>query len=248
MKTHTRIALLLAAALPVAPLLASSQSDRTIEDAAQSSYNLHTVLQDKVAVHANDGAVTLSGMVPDKDDRALAADTVGSIPGVVSVDNQVTVSPEVAEHSDAWIALKIHGLLLVKANVSATSTTVVVKDGAVTLTGNVQSLAQKELTEAYVKDVDNVKSVDNRLVVEAPGSGDTSVGEAMDDASITAQVKYALLSHGSTSAVDTRVVTDNAIVRITGVADSDAEKDLVSKLAQDTRGVKSVVNDMTVKS
>jgi osmotically-inducible protein OsmY len=36
-------------------------------------------------------------------------------------------------------------------------------------------------------------------------------------------------------------------VRISGVASSDAEKSLVTKLAQDTRGVKSVVNDMTVK-
>jgi osmotically-inducible protein OsmY len=37
------------------------------------------------------------------------------------------------------------------------------------------------------------------------------------------------------------------VVNISGVADSDAQKALVTKLAQDTRGVKSVVNDMTVK-
>jgi osmotically-inducible protein OsmY len=35
---------------------------------------------------------------------------------------------------------------------------------------------------------------------------------------------------------------------ITGVASNDAEKSLVSKLAQDVRGTKSVTNDMTVKS
>ncbi len=247
MKTQIRIALLLAATLPVA-LFASSSTDRKIEDAAKSSYNYRTVLENCVSVKVTDGVVTLTGTVRDKDDRALAEDTVDNLPGVVSVDNQIAVKSQVAEHSDAWIALKIRSELLVKANVSATSTKVDVRDGVVTLTGTVQNLAQKDLTEAYAKDIDNVKAVRNQLVVEVPAPGDSTIGEDMDDASITSQVKYALLSHRSTSALSTKVITENAVVSITGVAGSDAEKALVTKLAQDTRGVKSVVNDMTVKA
>jgi hyperosmotically inducible periplasmic protein len=247
MKTHTRIAFLLAATLPVA-LFASSATDRKIEDAAKASYNYRTVLQNEVTIKATDGVVTLTGTVQDRDDRALAEDTVENLPGVLSVVNQIEVKSDIPEHSDAWIALKVRGELLVKANVSATSTTVDVKDGVVTLTGTVQNRAQKDLTEAYAKDIENVKAVRNELVVKAPAPGETTMGEDMDDASITSQVKYALLSHRSTSALTTKVITDNAVVSITGVADSDAEKALVTKLAQDTRGVKSVVNDMTVKS
>lgn len=238
---------MLAATLPVA-LFASSSSDSKIEDAAKASYNYRTVLEGHVNVKANDGVVTLTGTVQDRDDKALAADTVENLPGVVSVDNQIEVKSEIPEHSDAWIALKIRSELLVKANVSAASTKVNVKDGIVTLTGTAENLAQKDLTEAYAKDIDNVKSVRNELVVEAPAAGSSTVGEAIDDASITSQVKFALLSHRSTSALSTKVTTDNAVVSITGVAGSDAEKSLVTKLAQDTRGVKSVVNDMTVKA
>ena len=232
--------------MPVA-LFASSSTDRKIEDAAKASYNYRTVLADQVTVKSNDGVMTLTGTVQDKDDRALAEDTVENLPGVVSVDNQVVVKADYPEHSDEWIALKIRGELLVKANVSATSTKVAVRDGVVTLTGTVQNRAQKDLTEAYAKDIDNVKAVRNELVVVTPEPGSTTIGEDMDDASITSQVKYALLSHRSTSALSTKVVTENAVVNISGVADSDAEKSLVTKLAQDTRGVKSVVNDMTVK-
>jgi hyperosmotically inducible protein len=246
MNTRLRIAFLLAATMPVA-LFASSSTDRKIEDAAKASYNYRTVLADQVTVKSNDGVVTLTGTVQDKDDRALAEDTVENLPGVVSVDNQVVVKADYPEHSDEWIALKIRGELLVKANVSATSTKVAVRDGVVTLTGTVQNRAQKDLTEAYAKDIDNVKAVRNELVVVTPEPGSTTIGEDMDDASITSQVKYALLSHRSTSALSTKVVTENAVVNISGVADSDAEKSLVTKLAQDTRGVKSVVNDMTVK-
>jgi hyperosmotically inducible periplasmic protein len=232
--------------MPVA-LFASSSTDRKIEDAAKASYNYRTVLADQVTVKANDGVVTLTGTVQDKDDRALAEDTVENLPGVVSVDNQVIVKSDYPEHSDEWIALKIRGELLVKANVSAASTKVDVKDGVVTLTGTVQNRAQKDLTEIYAKEIDNVKAVRNDLVIVAPEPGSTTIGEDMDDASITSQVKFALLSHRSTSALSTKVVTENAVVSISGVADSDAEKSLVTKLAQDTRGVKSVVNDMTVK-
>ena len=246
MKTQIRIALLLAATLPVA-MFASSSTDGKIEDAAKGSYNYRTVLDGRVTARSNDGVVTLTGTVADKDDKALAQDTVENLPGVVSVDNQIAVKSDAPEHSDAWIAMKIRGELLVKANVSAATTKVDVKDGVVTLSGNVQNLAQKDLTEAYTKDIDNVKAVRNDLVVAPAVPGDT-VGEVIDDASITSQVKYALLSHRSTSAMSTKVTTENAVVTISGVADSDAEKALVTKLAQDTRGVKSVVNDMTVKS
>jgi osmotically-inducible protein OsmY len=237
--------LLLAATLPVASF-ASTSADGKIEDAAKASYNYRTVLQDNVKVKSDDGVVTLTGVVQDKDDKALAEDTVTNLPGVVRVDNQIEVKSDIPEHSDAWIALKIRSELLVKANVSAASTKVDVKDGMVTLTGTVQNLAQKDLTEAYAKDIDNVRAVKNDLVVQAPAPGDTTASEVVDDASITSQVKYALLSHRSTSAMSTKVTTNDAVVSITGVAGSDAEKSLVTKLAQDTRGVKSVVNDMTV--
>jgi osmotically-inducible protein OsmY len=221
--------------------------DSKIEDSAKASYNYRTVLEGRVNVKSNDGIVTLTGTVQDKDDKALAEDTVENIPGVVRVDNQIDVKSEIPEHSDAWIALKIRGELLVKANVSAAATKVDVKDGVVTLSGTASNVAQKDLTGIYAKEIDHVKSVKNDIVVETSPASSATVGEVIDDASITSQVKYALLSHRATSAVSTKVITENAVVNITGVASSDAEKSLVTKLAQDTRGVKSVVNDMTIK-
>src|SRR5271156_293247 len=127
MKTYTRIACMLIAALPVA-LLASSDNDRKIEEAAKGSYNFKTVLSDGVKVSATDGVVTLTGTVPDSDDKTLAEGTVENLPSVVSVVNNIEVKSDVPEHSDAWIAMKVRGRLLVRANVSATATKVDVKD------------------------------------------------------------------------------------------------------------------------
>ena len=246
MKIKNLSALLLLTASPLA-LFASPETDRKIEDAAKASYNYRTVLEDHVKVKAHDGVVTLTGTVQDKDDKNLAADTVENLPGVTSVKNEITVKSTYPEHSDAWMALKIRSRLLVKGNVSAASTTVAVQDGVVTLGGTADNQAQKELTEIYAKEIDNVKSVKNDIVVKAKPAGET-IGEKIDDASITSQVKYALLSHKATSALKTKVTTNDGVIVITGEAGSDAEKSLVTKLSQGVRGVKSVSNNMTVKS
>lgn len=247
MKIKNLSTLLVLIASPIA-LLASSATDRKIEDAAKASYNYRTVLEDNVKVKARDGVVTLTGTVQDKDDKALAADTVENIPGVTTVKNEIKVESKYPEHSDAWMAFKIRSRLLVKGNVSATNTKVTVNDGNVVLTGTADSAAQKELTEAYTKDIDWVKSVKNEIVVKDQAATAQTVGEKIDDASITSQIKYALLSHKATSAVKTKVTTTEGVVMITGEAANDAEKSLVSKLAESVRGVVSVKNNMSVKS
>ncbi len=246
MKLRNLLALGLAAILPVA-LLANAETDRKIEAAAKASYNYHTVLKDSVDVTAAAGVVTLTGRVSDQDLKKLAEDTVSDLPGVLRVDNRITVTPPAPEYSDDWITLKINTRLLLTAQVSAVNTEVTVKNGVVTLAGTAESSAQKELTENYVRDIKGVKDVINNLVVAVKPASTRTVGEVMDDASITAQVKYALLTNRATSALKTRVSTLDGMVMIEGAAANEAEKTLVSRLAGAVHGVKSVSNRMTIK-
>jgi osmotically-inducible protein OsmY len=178
----------------------------------------------------------------------MAESTVASLPGVVRVDNQLTVNgTEPAAHSDTWINMKVKTALLFHRNVSATGTTVYVNAGVVTLQGVASSEAQKELTTEYARDIDNVTSVVNDMTVApAPPAPDSTVSDKVDDASITAEVKSALFSHHSTSALHTTVSTTDGVVTVTGVAKNDAEKSLVTKLATDINGVTTVINNMTV--
>jgi len=99
MKNKKLSALLLVLASPLL-VCASPETDRKIEDAAKASYNYRTVLEDHVSVRARDGVVTLTGIVQDKDDKALAGDTVENLPGVTSVNNEIVVRPSYPEHSE----------------------------------------------------------------------------------------------------------------------------------------------------
>jgi len=131
--------------------------------------------------------------------------------------------------------------------VSATGTTVYVKNGIVTLQGEASSQAEKELTTEYAKDVDNVKEVKNDMTIaKTPAKPVETMGEKIDDASITAQVKASLLSHRSTSAIHTKVETTDGVVTVSGIAKNAAEKSLVTKLVTDINGVNSVINNMTI--
>jgi osmotically-inducible protein OsmY len=227
----------------------ASGTDSRIESSAAKSYVFKTYLKDdSITTESKDGVVTLTGTVADASHKSMAEDTVEGLPGVKSVDNQLLVKGEQpAEHSDTWIGWKVKSALLFHRNVSATGTDVDVKNGIVTLTGEASSLAQKELTTEYAKDIDNVKEVRNEMTIaKTPVKVVNTNGGKIDDASITAEVKSSLMSQRSTSALNTTVSTTDGVVTLGGIAKNDAEKSLVTKLVTDIDGVTSVINNMTI--
>lgn len=229
--------------------LRASETDDRIESSAKKSYVFKTYLKDDaIKTESKNGAVILTGTVADASHKSLAENTVESLPGVKSIDNRLKIKGEnPAEHSDTWISMKVKSALLFHRNVSASGTDVYVKDGIVSLRGEASSIAQKELTTEYAKDVDNVKEVKNEMTIaKNPAQPKETTGEKIDDASITAQVKTSLMSHRSTSALKTKVETTDGVVTLSGIARNDAEKSLVTKLVTDIYGVNSVVNNMTV--
>jgi osmotically-inducible protein OsmY len=229
------------------PVQASKMDDR-IESSAKKSYVFKTYLKgDDINIQSRNGAVTLTGTVADNHHKSLAQETVAGLPDVKSVDNKLEVKGAApAENSDAWLTTKVKTMLLFHRNVSA-MTEVNTKDGIVTLQGEATSQAQKDLTTEYAKDVEGVKDVKNEMTVSKTSKKKQTVGEKIDDASITAQVKMTLLYHRSTSALNTKVETKRGVVTLSGKAGNAAEKDLATKFANDVNGVKGVKNLMTIK-
>jgi len=229
--------------------LRASDTDDRIESSAKKSHVFKTYLKDdSIKIDSKNGAVTLTGTVAESSHKSLAQDTVESLPGVKSVDNELKVKGESpAEHSDGWVGTKVKTTLLFHRNVRATKTDVNVTDGIVTLIGEASSQAQKELTTEYAKDVEGVKEVKNEMTIaKTPAKPDQTIGEQIDDASITAQVKSSLMSHRSTSALKTKVKTTDGVVTVSGIAKNAAEKSLVTKLVTDISGVTRVINNMTI--
>ncbi|MBF0505143.1 MAG: BON domain-containing protein [Candidatus Omnitrophica bacterium] len=227
----------------------ASQTDDRIQSSAKDSYVYRTYLKDdSINTASNDGVVTLTGTVSEESHKSLAQETVTNLPGVKSVDNQLVIKgDQPAANSDGWIGTKVKSALFFNRNVSAVNTEVDVTNGVVTLKGHADSQAQKDLTGEYAKDIDGVKSVDNQMTIaEVVNKPEEPKDNKIDDASITAQVKMAFLTHHSTSAFKTGVETNNGVVTLSGNAVNGAAKDMAAKVAGDINGVRNVVNNMTI--
>jgi hyperosmotically inducible protein len=225
----TLLAVVVAMLVTSMPVLASKMDDR-IESSAKTSYVFKTYLKsDDINVESEDGVVTLTGTVGKQSSKSLAQDTVASLPGVKSVDNKLEVKGEQpAENSDAWLITKVKSTLLFHSNVSA-MTEVSAKDGVVTLQGKTMSQAEKDLTTEYARDIEGVKDVNNEMTVSDTPKKKARLGDKIDDASITGQVKI-----------------ENGVVSVSGKAKNTAEIDLVTKYVSDINGVHKVKNQMTV--
>jgi osmotically-inducible protein OsmY len=230
------------------PLLASDMDGR-IESAAMNSYNFRTYLaNDDIKVASSAGVVTLMGNVPLDYHKTLAQDTVEGLPGVKSVINLLVVAgDQPSERSDNWITMKVKTALTFHKQVSATETGVHTQDGIVTLTGTAGSEAKKELTGEYAKDVEGVTEVRNEIIVANGKPLPQRLAERVDDASITAQLKTTLLFHRSTHTMATKVTTRNGVVTLHGEALYVAEKNHVTRIAEDIKGVREVNNLMTLR-
>ena len=230
------------------PLHASKTDDR-IEFAARNSYVFKTFLKaDSIKTQSKDGVVILSGTVKYESHKQLAQDIVANLPGVKRVDNRLEFkgrSPGV--NSDEFLAMKVMLAIAFERDLGDSKVQVDVNHGVALLRGEVNNQSQLERTAEYARDVEGIKGVRNELtVVKTAGQPVRTRQEKIDDASVTAQVMMALLTHRSTSALKTSVATKDGIVTLGGEAKNTAEIDLATKLVNNIYGVQGVINNMKV--
>ncbi|APE02336.1 transporter [Alteromonas mediterranea] len=130
-----------------------------------------------------DGNVVLTGKVENSVDKKLAEELVTNIDGVTSVDNKLTVVADndmhqemsddmedtvdegTSELTDAKIATVIKTRLLMDTDISGFDIDVDVENGVVTLTGEVDSDAERDLAVEIAKNASDVKDVESDLRV-----------------------------------------------------------------------------------
>ena len=77
--------------------------------------------------------------------------------------------------------------------------------------------------------------------------GQSTVGEYIDDATITTQVKARMVENKQVDAAAISVETLNGTVMLSGFAKSSTEKQAAEAIARDVKGVKAVRNEITVR-
>ncbi len=120
------------------------------------------VPDEKIKVTVNSGWVLLEGEVEWQYQRVAAEKSVRYLTGVVGVRNEITVKPRV---SGVQLKNKIEEAFKRGAQLDADSVAVSASGSAVTLTGTVRSMAEKEEAARLAWAAPGVIRVDNRISV-----------------------------------------------------------------------------------
>ena len=115
-------------------------------------------------------------------------------------------------------------------------------DGVVTLTGHVQSYADKHKAEAATKRVAGVKGVANDLVVKLPWSA------TRDDTDIAQAALNALKWHTTVPEDRVKVSVTNGWITLEGEVDWYYQKDAAYRAVRDLTGVRGVTSHLGVKA
>lgn len=119
---------------------------------------------------------------------------------------------------------------------------VAVKDGIVTVTGHIETYAEKRAVEKALRRVAGVKAIAVELDVKL------SPNHKRSDTDIAVSIENALKWNSLVPADKVRVTVDNGWVTLSGEVDWDYQRSSVVKAVRPLMGVVGVSNEMTLKT
>lgn len=141
------------------------------------------VSEHSIDVSVHNGMVTLQGAVQSFRRKLVAQEIASSYEGCRGVVNELHVRPP-GPLSDTEIAGHVRAMLDAHADITKAAITVTVKDGEVTLAGNVGNHAERTLVVDMVMSVRGVRSVLDVMVVD--------LRQQNDDQSLSRQIEAEL--------------------------------------------------------
>jgi osmotically-inducible protein OsmY len=190
----------------------------------------------RVGVTVADGVVTLAGDVDTYAEKSAAEEAAKRVRGVRSVAEDLTVKvPGFHRHTDAEIAgAALHALqwdVWVPKDVTMT-----VRQGRITLRGEVQWKYQSDAATDAVRKLPGVVSVSNEITIK-PGLSAAQVEE---------KVQAALQRQATADAKSIHVATSGSTVTLSGDASSLKSADDAAIAAWSAPGVTAVVDNIRV--
>lgn len=237
--------------------LFSSSADAATTAKVKASFGLSKrVRAFDVNVSTTDGVVTLTGQVSSEDVKSLAGEIARDTPGVKEVQNQIAVDPaaqpsgESARVEDLEIRADILEAFARSPELGGKGIDVKVDNRVVTLSGSVETPAQRNGAEQTARAVDAVSGVTNNLSVTNPQAASepapSQVPAADTNADLAKRVKFELFDSGAFDVSTLTINSDDGTVTLTGTVRNRAEQLLAERIAQGTPGVKKVINESKV--
>jgi osmotically-inducible protein OsmY len=192
------------------------------------------------------GVVTLTGSVPRDDLRRRAEEVAAAVPDVRRVVNQLQVAPGTPPSGDTRtlgenlddkaLQAKLHLAFSLRRELEGTNIDVSAYRKDVTLTGEVDSDAQRALAEEVARQTTGVNSVKNEMRVRGAAAPPAVAANTTSPTDRARAVERALQANRHLASLGLKVRTEGTTVVLEGNVRSDVEKDLADALAREASG------------
>jgi osmotically-inducible protein OsmY len=212
--------------------------DKTLQQAVMDELKwVPDVNEAHIGVAVKDGAVTLTGHVSSYSEKYAAVRAAERVYGVRAVADEIEVElPGSSRRDDADIAEAIAQHLRWNTIVPET-VDVEVRNGYVTLRGEVEWDFQREAAERVVRDITGVRGVVNLIAVANP---------KVKPSDVKVRIREAIERAAALDASKITVSTDNGTVHLKGTVHSLFEKRVAESAAKSAPGVQEVVDEIEV--
>lgn len=192
---------------------------------------------EQIGVEVKNGVVTLDGEVSSYTEKWHAEEAAQRVHGVkaLAVEMKVKLS-EFGKRTDADIAGSARNILAWSSSVPADAVKVMVEGGWLTLSGDVEWQYQRQDAADSVRHLLGVTGVSNQIAIKPAASA------AVVKADIEAALKRRATADSKAITVDVK----GGDVTLTGTVHSWNERDLATRSAWGSAGVRRVVDQMNL--
>ncbi|GAA5122824.1 BON domain-containing protein [Luteolibacter yonseiensis] len=200
-----------------------------------------------VAVTADGSRVLLNGEVGTPDEKDLAREIVSEVPGVLAIENNLTVTYE-GIREDSQITEQLHFIIQDDPLYEGLDLVASVKSGTATLSGEVGSRGELDrlIRRSYVTGVTDVQvsnlSINRNLQMEGLVDKNYSREESL------AALKGALAADPRIDARTIRSEMADGVITLSGSVRQITESDAVESTARGIPGVLSVSNQLRISN
>lgn len=191
----------------------------------------------QIGVAVNSGVVTLSGHVDKYSEKWAAELAALKVTGVKALAIEIeVVLPFTNNRSDSDIACTAETVLLWTTNWPNDHIQVMVENGWVTITGELDFAHQKESASNAVVNLMGVRGISNQIVIRP----------TLTSSSVKSDIEAALKRRAITDAKEIMVSVNGGSVTLSGVVHSWSERDMVKDSVWNTHGVTDVLDNISV--
>jgi len=192
-----------------------------------------------IGVEVNEGVVTLAGHVSSYTEKLDAERAVQRVPGVKALAIEMDVRLfGLGKRVDAEIALAAQNVLQWMSVLPKDAIKVMVENGWITLSGDVEWQYQKQAAAGAVRYLMGVSGVTDDIVI----------GPKVSLSAIESDIETALKRRAVNNAPIVSVTIQGDDVTLTGTVNTWAERDLAWHCAWGATGVRNVVDKITISN